>query len=127
MSSGDAHQAAQYLTMAAHLLAKPPAPAEQVDLRRVEALLEQVVERLATLSHGVPAATEPTLPLPVSIALWNSADIALYLRRSADTIRREVLVLPSFPKPIRLPAAGRGHPLYKAHEVVRWAESHQIK
>ena len=76
----------------------------------------QTVEQLAA------AVTKCHVRLPVSFDLWDMKHIAAYLKRSPDTVRREILVQPSFPKPIRLPVEGRSQALYKAREVVAWAE-----
>ena len=75
---------------------------------------------LAQLSKPVPA------PLPVAIDLWDTRHIAAYLKRSIDTVRDDIVTLPSFPRPIRLPVRGavRAQALYKAREVIAWAERH---
>jgi len=65
--------------------------------------------------------SEPA-PLPVQIDAWDTAHIARYMKRSADTVRREILVQPTFPRPMRIPGAGRAQALYKAREVVAWLE-----
>lgn len=62
--------------------------------------------------------------LPISVALWDTEAIAMYLRRSINRVRSDIVCLPDFPRPIRLPVAGRSQALYKAREVVAWAESH---
>lgn len=67
------------------------------------------------------------VPLPVEIDLWDVEAIARYLKRSYSTVRDHIIVQPSFPKAIRLPGKGRSYPLYKAREVIAWAESHQSK
>ncbi len=84
---------------------------------QVVALLEQILERLS----------QPMVAIPLSADLWDVAFIARYLKRSPNTVRRDIIVLPSFPKPIRLPGNGRAHALYKAREVVAWAESLQSR
>jgi hypothetical protein len=63
--------------------------------------------------------------LPASVDLWDTSIIASYLKRSPDHVRKEITPLPSFPKPIRLPVAGRSQALYKAREVIKWAEGLQ--
>lgn len=64
--------------------------------------------------------------IPIEVDLWDASHIAAYLKRSHSTVRDRILPLPSFPKPIRIQTSnGTGHPLYKAREVVRWAESLQ--
>lgn len=77
-----------------------------------EELLKQLLDKL-----GAPV-------LPVSIDAWDTEHIARYMKRSPDTIRREVVVQPDFPKPMRIPGAGKGRALYKAREVVAWLERH---
>lgn len=80
--------------------------------------LEQLAKRIADQVR--PA-------VPIDVALWDASDIAGYLRRSASVVREHIACLPGFPKPIRLPArggTGRGHPLWKAKEVIAWAESY---
>ena len=82
-----------------------------------EELLERLLEHLS----------KPTaVPLPVAIDVWDTRNIAAYLKRSVDTVRDDIVTLPTFPKPIRLPvrSATRAHALYKAREVIAWAERH---
>ncbi len=66
--------------------------------------------------------SEPT-PLPVSVDLWDTKHIAAYLKRSLFTVQTRIVVLPTFPAPIRLPVDGKSQALYKAREVIKWAES----
>lgn len=77
-----------------------------------EKLIEQLFERLA----------RPVIP--VSTDLWDTKYIGAYLKRSADTVRKEIVCLPTFPRPVRLPVHGKAQALYKAREVVKWAESY---
>jgi hypothetical protein len=63
-------------------------------------------------------------PVPLSVALWDTQEIAMYLRRSINRVRSDIVCLPTFPRPIRLPVHGKSQALYKAREVVAWAESH---
>lgn len=80
-----------------------------------EQMLEKLLERL----------TKPVVaPLPVEVDLWDTKNISAYLKRSTDTVRDDIVSLPSFPRPIRLPTPGRAQALYKAREVIKWAESH---
>ncbi|PIL44007.1 hypothetical protein CR105_16100 [Massilia eurypsychrophila] len=70
----------------------------------------------------------PRLPaLPASVDLWDTRHVAAYLKRSIDNVRKEIVTLPGFPAPIRLPVHGKAQALYKAREVIRWAESYQGK
>lgn len=77
-----------------------------------------LIERMASAvaKHLVP-------PLPTSIDLWDTELIGRYLKRSTDDVRKRIVCLPSFPKPIRLPVPGRAQALYKAREVIKWAEN----
>lgn len=77
------------------------------------------IDRLAA------AVAESAKQLPVSVQLWDTEAIGLYLRRSRNRVRSDIVCLPSFPKPIRLPVSGKSQALYKAREVIAWAESHQ--
>lgn len=76
----------------------------------------QTVEQLAA------AVAKCHVRLPVSFDLWDTKHIAAYLKRSTDTVRRDLVVLPDFPRPIRLPGASQSQALYKARDVVAWAE-----
>jgi hypothetical protein len=82
-------------------------------MMEVEKMIEQLIERLAA----------PTLP--VSNDLWDTKYIGAYLKRSVTTVRDRIVVRPDFPKAVRLER--RGDALYKAREVIAWAESHQEK
>lgn len=73
------------------------------------------------------AAMEKIQRLPVEIDLWDTEMVASYLKRSHVTTRDTIIVQPSFPKPIRLPGRARANPLFKAREVIAWAESFQSK
>lgn len=75
-------------------------------------LIEQLFERLA----------KPVLP--VSVDLWDTKHIGAYLKRSTDNVRKEIVCLPSFPRPVRLPVHGKAQALYKARDVIKWAESY---
>ena len=70
-------------------------------------------------------AKRVTQAIPGSLDLWDTKDIASYLKRSVNTVRTDVVIQPSFPKPVRLPGAGQSHALYIAREVIRWAEGFQ--
>lgn len=78
-----------------------------------ETVLKKLLSRLSEAAQ-----------LPVSVALWNTADIAEYLRRSRNRVTNDIVILPTFPKPIRLPVGDRAQALYKARDVVKWAESY---
>lgn len=82
-----------------------------------EELLEKLLERLGD--------KQPTVPL--SAQLWDTEAVASYLKRSYTTVRDTILPLPGFPQAIRLPGKGRSYPLYKASEVIAWAESYKSK
>lgn len=79
-----------------------------------EELLEKLLERLGTSAQAT---------LPVSVDLWDTKHIAAYLKRSLFTVQTKIVVLPTFPRPIRLPVEGKSQALYKAREVVKWAEA----
>lgn len=85
--------------------------------------IEELAKRIA--DHIRPA-------VPIEYALWDIADIANYLRRSPDTTRERIVCLPDFPKPHRTPSMRdkkltKGHPTWKAIEVIRWNEQWREK
>jgi hypothetical protein len=64
--------------------------------------------------------------IPVEVDLWDTEHVALYLKRSYTTVRDKIIVRPDFPRPINLNRTKeRSHPLFKAREVIKWAESLQ--
>jgi hypothetical protein len=67
--------------------------------------------------------------IPLSVDLWSIAEIAAYLKVSTASVSDRYATSPDFPKAIRLPSGGprKGHPRYKAKEVIAWAERHQEK
>ena len=77
-----------------------------------EEILEKILEALAAPQ------------LPVSVDLRDRNNVASYLKRSPNRVRSDILCLPPFPRPIRLPVPGRAQALYKAREVIAWAEKH---
>lgn len=81
--------------------------------------LEQKLDEL------IQVLKRPTIPLDV--ALWCVADVATYLGVSDAQVRERYACRPDFPRPIRLPVAGsgRGHPRWKASEIIAWAERYQ--
>lgn len=82
-------------------------------------LLEKLASAIA--KHFKPA-------IPIDIDLWDVSMVAQYLKRDAAVVRERITCLPDFPKAIRLPATkGRAHPLYKAAEVIKWAETYREK
>lgn len=83
-----------------------------------EEILTKILE---ALSQPQPAPAQQ----PISIALWDKNDIAAYLHRSQDPVYSNIVCLPPFPKPIRLPVKGRAQTLYKARDVIAWKEQHQ--
>lgn len=88
------------------------------NIMNTEQILEKLLERLTAV---IPA---PAPAQPISIALWDTKEIGAYLHRSVDRVYSDIVCIPSFPKPIRLPTKGRAQALYKAREVIAWAEKH---
>lgn len=81
-----------------------------------EALLKAILHKLT--EHMIP----------VEVDLWDTEHIARYLKYSYTTVRDKIIVRPDFPRPILINRGGtRAHPLYKAREVIQWAESLQEK
>lgn len=65
--------------------------------------------------------------IPLDIDLWDTETIANYLKRSVRQVSERIVCLPTFPRAIRIPSGGpgRSQPLWKATEVIAWAEKHQ--
>jgi hypothetical protein len=84
-------------------------------------------EFIQKLAAALAAHLQPQIP--VSIDLWDVAMIARVLKRSETQVRNRLTCLPDFPKAIRLPVAGggRGQPLYRATEVLKWVSKYQDK
>lgn len=76
------------------------------------------------VNHDVPPRRAQRDAVPISIALWDTEAIAVYLCRSINRVRSDIVCLPTFPRSIRLPGNGKSQALYKAREVVVWAESY---
>ncbi|HDR9878287.1 TPA: AlpA family phage regulatory protein [Burkholderia cenocepacia] len=61
-------------------------------------------------------------------ALWDLAELAAYLHRSEQHTRQWIITQDGFPRPIRIPsgksATKRARPLWRAKDVIVWAESH---
>lgn len=77
------------------------------------------------LAAAVAARVQPRVPLDV--ALWSVEDVANYLNSTPKSVCNNIMPVPGFPAAIRLPTktGGRGHPMFKAAEVIAWAESYQ--
>ena len=80
---------------------------------------------IAQLAAAIADRVQPRVPL--DIALWSADDVAVYLGMTTKTVSNHVVTLPGFPQAIRLPSrtGGRGHPRWKAGDVIAWAESYQ--
>ncbi|WP_244107612.1 hypothetical protein [Burkholderia anthina] len=84
----------------------------------VTALAVQVARRVVDLMG-------PTIP--IGVALWDIETIAAYLRRSPNLVRNRIVKIHSFPHSIRLPTSssgGKAHRLWRAKDVILWAEEH---
>mgnify|MGYP003655980047 CR=1 FL=1 len=83
----------------------------------------ELIERLAEV-----LANRVIHSVPINLKLWDIKSIGAYLNKSPAHVREKFASLPSFPKAIRLPSAARdAHALYKASEVITWAESYKDK
>ena len=72
---------------------------------------------------AVAVAARMRSAFPVEIDLWDTDRIADYMKRTSSHIRRMILPEPSFPAAILLPSTGKPNHLYRASEVIAWAES----
>lgn len=61
-------------------------------------------------------------------ALWDLAELAKYLHRSEQHTRQWIITQDGFPRPIRIPsgksATERARSLWRAKDVIAWAESY---
>jgi hypothetical protein len=81
------------------------------------------IDRIAT----AVAARLPS-PIPIAVDLWSSVELGAYFKKSPAVVLERIVPLPTFPRPIYVPSTrGRGHPRWKAAEVIQWAEQFQEK
>lgn len=80
-----------------------------------------IIEQIAAAVAG-----KITPAIPINIDLWDAATIGAYLKMSPRQVTERYAPLPDFPKAIRLPSpgSGKGHPRWKATEVIAWAEKY---
>lgn len=89
---------------------------EDNNMNELEKLL-QAIDKLAT---------RPLIP--ISVDLWGPSEIASYLKIGRRTASEKVTKKPGFPQAIYIPSQkGRGHPRWKAKEVIAWVEKFQDK
>lgn len=82
-------------------------------------------ELLTRLTAALENIERPAIP--VDIALWDATAIGAYLRMGKQQVLERYAPLPDFPQAIRLPlpTGGRGHPRWKATEVIAWSHKYQ--
>lgn len=89
----------------------------------------ELIDMDTDLIDKLARAIAANLPahIPIDVALWSAADCAAYLRISESSFYQRVAPLPGFPQAIRIPRADghKGHPRWKAREVIEWAEQYQ--
>lgn len=83
------------------------------------------VDLIEKLAAALEQRLRPAIPL--SIDLWDISHIAAFVKRNESVVRERIACKPDFPAAIRLPTESgkRGHPLYKATEVIKWVEKHR--
>lgn len=81
-----------------------------------------LIDRIAVAIESLALRARP---IPLSIDLWDVDTIALYLKRETRHVREKIVCMPEFPKSIILPSSGPRFPLWKATEVIAWAEAHR--
>lgn len=61
--------------------------------------------------------------IPLDAQYWTADDVAEVLKVSKSQVLQRLAPLPSFPRARRIPTTeGRGHPRWKATEVLDWIE-----
>lgn len=79
-------------------------------------------ELIDKLAVAVAQKVKPAVPLDV--ALWDIESIAVYLIVSKAQAQRYI-AMPGFPDRARFSSEkGKGHPRWRAREVIEWAEKH---
>ena len=63
--------------------------------------------------------------IPLAVDLWSNAEIAAYLKVDQRQVSERYSCLPGFPRAIRI--GGKGHPRYKAADVIAWVEGQREK
>ena len=65
--------------------------------------------------------------IPLEVDIWSSAEVGEYLKMDSKKVMERIVILPGLPQPIRIPtmSGGKGHPRWKAREVIEWVESFQ--
>lgn len=82
----------------------------------------ELIERLAmAIAKHIPRQ------IPLINRLWSIEQVAHYLGLSATYVHNHFPSAPGFPTPIRvcMKKGVKGHPRFKAVEVIRWAEAHR--
>lgn len=91
--------------------AEAPAPGQGL-LASIEALIKQLQRPNVAIEHE----------------LWTSQDIAAYLKLSAYTVERRVVVQPTFPGSVQPCASGaKAAKRWFAGEVVTWVRQHRAR
>lgn len=72
--------------------------------------------RIEDLASAIANAVSARVPL--SVKMWDSADIADYLRYERNFVTRNVITDPTFPAKFDI-----GHGRWRAQEVIDWALS----
>lgn len=91
-------------------------------------ILESLIGKVESINEMVGVLYRQRRMVPVRDEIWDIADIAVYIKRSA----RMVLIYmsyPSFPKPVTMPSISDGtdvKKLYYAKEIIEWVRSHKI-
>jgi hypothetical protein len=85
------------------------------------------VDLIEKLAAALEQRLRPSIPL--NIALWDISTIAKFVNRNEAVVRERLACKPDFPSAIRLPTetGKRGHPLYKAQEIISWVEKYTEK
>ena len=63
--------------------------------------------------------------IPLAVDLWSNAEIAAYLKCEPRQVSERYSCLPGFPRAIRI--GGKGHPRYKAADVIECVEGQREK
>lgn len=89
--------------------------------------MDKNIDKPDAISDLLEALRALATPIPLTVDLWSTREVAQFLKHTEKTTRDKIVAKPDFPRPIRIStgARGRGHPRWKAREVIAWAEKQQ--
>lgn len=87
---------------------------------------EDIIARLEQLIAAI-LDTKTKTPISLDVALWNTSDVAEYLKISYRYASEYIVTHHTFPNALRLPnkKEKKGHPRWYAIEVIKWVAGYK--